>query len=79
MANARQPENIQDAFLNQLRRERTLVTLCLTSGAKLTGRIKQFDKYAIILESENHEQLVFKHAIATLLRGEPPPEPPTKA
>src|SRR5689334_22613025 len=60
-------QNIQDVFLNNLRRERTLVTIFLMGGVKLTGKIKSFDKYAVILETNNHEQLVFKHAISTVV------------
>ncbi len=61
---------IQDGFLNMARRERTPVTILLTSGAKLTGRIKSFDKYSLILESDleggQQEQLLFKHAISAV-------------
>lgn len=63
----KQPHNIQDVFLNQLRREKLPVTVFLMSGVKLTGRIRSFDKYAVILESGNREQLVFKHAISTVV------------
>ena len=59
-------QNIQDNFLNNLRRERTLVTIFLVGGVKLTGKIKSFDKYALVLETNNQEQLVFKHAISTV-------------
>ena len=63
----KQPHNIQDVFLNQLRREKLAVTLFLMSGVKLTGRIKSFDKYAVILESGQRDQLIFKHAISTVV------------
>ncbi|MBI4458444.1 MAG: RNA chaperone Hfq [Acidobacteria bacterium] len=59
-------QNIQDVFLNNLRRDRTLVTVFLMGGVKLTGKIKSFDKYAVVLETNNQEQLVFKHAISTI-------------
>ncbi len=62
----KQPHNIQDVFLNHLRREKLPVAVFLVSGVKLTGRIRSFDKYAIILESGNREQLLFKHAISTV-------------
>lgn len=58
--------NIQDNFLNQARRERMGVTIYLISGVKLTGRIKSFDKYSLILEAGSQEQLIFKHAISTV-------------
>lgn len=61
------PQNIQDAFLNSLRRERNSVTIYLVNGAKLTGRIKSFDKFSLILETGNQEQLIFKHAISTIV------------
>lgn len=60
------PQNIQDAFLNTVRREREAVTIYLMNGAKLTGRIKSFDKFSILLESGTQEQLIFKHAISTI-------------
>ena len=63
----RPQQNIQDDFLNRARRERLPVTIFLTSGAKLSGRIKSFDKYSLILETDNQEQLVFKHAISSVV------------
>src|SRR3954465_14431138 len=60
------PQNIQDAFLNTARRERSNVTIYLMHGAKLTGRIKSFDKFSVLLESGSQEQLIFKHAISTI-------------
>lgn len=60
------PQNIQDAFLNTLRREKTAVMIYLVNGAKLTGRIRSFDKFSILLESGPHDQLIFKHAISTI-------------
>lgn len=60
-------QNIQDGFLNSARKERTMVTVYLVSGAKLTGRIRSFDKYSVVLESSNQEQLIFKHAISTVV------------
>jgi host factor-I protein len=60
-------QNIQDAFLNNARREKTFLTVYLMSGVKLTGRIKSFDKYSVVLETNNQEQLIFKHAISTVV------------
>ncbi|HLA09580.1 MAG TPA: RNA chaperone Hfq [Pyrinomonadaceae bacterium] len=60
------PQNIQDAFLNTVRREKTTVTVYLLNGAKLTGRIRSFDKFSVLLESGAQEQLIFKHAISTI-------------
>jgi len=58
--------NLQDSFLNQARRERLQVTIYLLSGIKLTGRIKGFDKYSVIMDGGSQEQLIFKHAISTV-------------
>jgi len=66
------PQNIQDAFLNTARRERDTVTIYLMNGAKLTGRIKSFDKFSVLLESGAQEQLIFKHAISTILHARRP-------
>jgi len=60
------PQNIQDAFLNTVRREKATVTIYLVNGAKLTGRIRSFDKFSILLESGSQDQLIFKHAISTV-------------
>ena len=60
------PQNIQDAFLNTVRREKTTVLVYLLNGAKLTGRIRSFDKFSVLLESGTNEQLIFKHAISTI-------------
>ena len=63
----KQAQNIQDGFLNSARKERTMVTIYLLSGVKLSGRIRSFDKYSVVLESSNQEQLIFKHAISTVV------------
>lgn len=60
-------QNIQEAFLNNARKERTFLTIYLMSGVKLSGRIKSFDKYSVVLEANNQEQLIFKHAISTVV------------
>jgi host factor-I protein len=62
-------QNIQDSFLNTARKEKANITIYLLSGVKLTGRIRSFDKYSVVLESNNQEQLIFKHAISTVLMG----------
>jgi host factor-I protein len=61
-----QQNTIQDSFLNSARKERSNVTIYLMSGVKLTGRIKSFDKYSVVLEAGSQEQLIFKHAISTV-------------
>ena len=52
--------------MNAARKERSSITLYLMSGVKLTGRIRSFDKYSVVLETNNQEQLIFKHAISTV-------------
>ena len=63
----KQPQNIQDGFLNSARKEKLAVTIYLLSGIKLTGRIRSFDKFSVVLESNSQEQLIFKHAISTVV------------
>lgn len=62
-------QNIQDSFLNTARKEKLNITIYLLSGVKLSGRIRSFDKYSVVLESNNQEQLIFKHAISTIAMG----------
>ena len=60
-------QNIQDSFLNAARKEKSPITIYLLSGVKLTGRIRSFDKYSVVLDTNNQEQLIFKHAISTVV------------
>src|SRR5260370_33097438 len=69
MESSKPAQNIQDSFLNTARKERLNVTLYLLSGGKLTGRIRFFDKYSVVLEANGQEQLIFKHAISTVVIG----------
>jgi host factor-I protein len=62
-------QNIQDSFLNTARKERLSITIYLLSGVKLTGRIRSFDKYSVVLEANGQEHLIFKHAISTIVMG----------
>jgi host factor-I protein len=64
-------QNIQEAFLNNARKDKTFLTIYLMSGVKLSGRIKSFDKYSVVLETNNQEQLIFKHAISTVVVSRP--------
>jgi host factor-I protein len=64
-------QNIQEAFLNNARKDKTFLTIYLMSGVKLSGKIKSFDKYSVILETNNQEQLIFKHAISTVVLSKP--------
>lgn len=69
MDSGKPAQNIQDTFLNTARKERSNITIYLLSGVKLTGRIRSFDKYSVVLEANGQEQLIFKHAISTVVMG----------
>jgi host factor-I protein len=73
------PINVQDGFFYQLRKENTLVDVVLLSERKRLGRIKRFDKYAVVLEVDGREEMIYKHAIAsvspTVVRPAAPPAP----
>ncbi len=69
MESSKPAQNIQDSFLNTARKERLNITIYLLSGVKLTGRIRSFDKYSVVLEANAQEQLIFKHAISTVVIG----------
>ncbi|MDQ0253624.1 host factor-I protein [Evansella vedderi] len=60
-----QPVNIQDQFLNQLRKENIPVTVFLLNGFQLRGYVKSFDNFTVILDTDGKQQLVYKHAIST--------------
>ncbi len=60
-------QNIQDTFLNTVRKDKSAITIYLVSGVKLTGKIRSFDKYSVLLENNAQEQLIFKHAISTVV------------
>ena len=62
-------QNIQDTFLNTARKDKAVITIYLVSGVKLSGKIRSFDKYSVLLETNNQEQLIFKHAISTVVMG----------
>lgn len=59
-------QNIQDAFLNTARREKFTIIVHLLHGATLTGRIKSFDKFSVLLDVSGQDFLIFKHAISTI-------------
>ena len=66
---AKPAQNIQDTFLNTVRKDKSPITIYLVSGVKLTGKIRSFDKYSVLLENNSQEQLIFKHAISTVVSG----------
>ena len=63
--------NLQDVFLNQARKEKILVTIFLTNGFQFKGIVKGFDSYTVILDCEGKQQLVFKHAMSTIVPTKP--------
>ena len=65
------PENLQDRFLNQARKERTQLTLFLMNGFQLRGTIISFDQFAVLILSEGRQNLIYKHAISTIQPAEP--------
>jgi host factor-I protein len=73
--------NIQDPFFYQLRKESKTVHIYLVSGKRLTGIIRRFDRYSVIMENHGQEQLVYKHAIASIAPVSPFPAktPPEEA
>lgn len=63
--------NLQDVLLNQLRKDKISITVFLTNGFQLKGVIKGFDNFVVILESEGKQQMIYKHAISTLVPFKP--------
>jgi len=63
--------NVQDPFFYQLRKDGQLVHVFLISGKRLTGVLRRFDRYALVLETQGQEQLVYKHAIANVVPANP--------
>lgn len=60
-------ENLQETFLNQIRKEKSSVTIFLINGVKLQGIITWFDNFSILLKRDSHIQLVYKHSISTIM------------
>lgn len=64
------PENLQDRFLNQARKEKTPVTVFLMNGFQLRGSILSFDQFAVLILSDGRQNLIYKHAISTIQPAE---------
>ena len=64
-------DNLQDVFLNNVRKNKTSVTVFLVNGVKLQGIITWFDNFCILLKRDGHSQLVYKHAISTVMPSAP--------
>ena len=64
-------QNVQDVFLNNIRKNKTSVTVFLVNGVKLQGIVTWFDNFSILLRRDGHTQLVYKHAISTIMPSLP--------
>ncbi len=64
-------QNLQDMFLNQARKEKLAVTMFLMNGFQLRGVIRGFDGFTVILDSDGRQQMIYKHAISTIMPAEP--------
>ena len=68
---ANQQNRLQDAFINTVRKEKVGVTIFLVNGVKLSGAVTWFDRYSLLLKRDQQVQLVYKHAISTIMPSEP--------
>ena len=66
-------QNLQDLFLNQARRERSQITMFLMNGFQMHGIVRGFDSFTVVLESDGKQQLIYKHAISTVVPPKPVP------
>ena len=64
-------QNVQDVFLNYIRKQKTPVTIFLVNGVKLQGIVTWFDNFSVLLRRDGHTQLVYKHAISTVMPSMP--------
>jgi host factor-I protein len=71
MTTTNKTQNVQDVFLNNVRKNKTPVTVYLISGVKLQGIITWFDNFSVLLRRDAHSQLVYKHAISTVMPAAP--------
>ena len=63
--------NLQDTFLNQARKEKQMVTMFLISGFQLKGIVRGFDNFVVLLDSDGKQQMIYKHAISTIVPSRP--------
>jgi host factor-I protein len=68
---AKNPVNLQDAFLNQVRKEGIQTTVYLINGFQLKGTVKGFDNFTVVLESDGRQMLIYKHAVSTITPARP--------
>ena len=66
-ANMQKTQNLQDTFLNDIRREKIPVTLFLMNGFQLRGIVRSFDSFAVLIEADGRQQMIYKHAISTIV------------
>ncbi|BDA84662.1 RNA-binding protein Hfq [Aureimonas sp. SA4125] len=64
-------QNLQDVFLNTVRKQKISLTIFLVNGVKLTGVVTSFDNFCVLLRRDGHSQLVYKHAISTIMPSQP--------
>jgi host factor-I protein len=64
-------QNLQDTFLNHVRKNKIPLTIFLVNGVKLQGVVTWFDNFCVLLRRDGHSQLVYKHAISTIMPGHP--------
>lgn len=63
--------NLQDVFLNQVRKEKQAITIFLVSGFQIRGIVTGFDNYTVVLDSDGKQELIYKHAISTIIPSTP--------
>ncbi len=68
---AERAQNLQDLFLNTVRKQKISLTIFLVNGVKLTGVVTSFDNFCVLLRRDGHSQLVYKHAISTIMPSQP--------
>lgn len=68
---AERSQNLQDTFLNHVRKQKTPLTVFLVNGVKLQGVVTWFDNFCLLLRRDGHSQLVYKHAISTIMPSQP--------
>ena len=68
---AERSQNLQDLFLNTVRKNKNPLTIFLINGVKLTGVVTSFDNFCVLLRRDGHSQLVYKHAISTIMPSQP--------
>ena len=68
---AERTQNLQDLFLNTVRKQKISLTIFLVNGVKLTGVVTSFDNFCVLLRRDGHSKLVYKHAISTIMPAQP--------